>query len=209
MLLLTQAIPQVKVSGDVKEFAERSLNNYLRDVITKENYTTFGFKNFDEISSSRLSDPYKVYFVRLDNLQDFETNQDPSSIITGTNKLWFPVEINQSTRLKMEVIVRDGDFIAGEFGASRTSQIIGESANQLQEGIRSRNLTGIKEIGLLQVPSLNVMMFYIQKEDESYFVPIIVDSMELGLNSGEFYTGNEVFAKLSEYSKNINKDIIR
>jgi hypothetical protein len=205
-LALNHLAGQSEVPAKVKQYAEKALRTNF-ELIDKTNYSTYGFKELDEINKAKLAEPYEMYYIRLDKLQEYEKEKDTSNLILNSKKFWFPIEVNGVTRLKIEIIDKDGQLITGDFGAARSAQMVGKIDGKLLAELSTKGVVNIKRKSLVQIPSINTLIFMIEGQSGILFVPIYsdADSVEIG----HAYNAADIFSMLSAYSQKIGKDIIR
>jgi hypothetical protein len=214
LLILLQVIflnsySQFVIKDDVKAFARQSLDTYMKNVMNEKNYMTFGFESMAETKKATLGDPYQIYFIKLDELKNFNPDQSSEKLIHYTNKLWFPVEINGSVRLKLEIIDSDGKLIAGEMGNAVTAQEIGGVRDKLKDIMQAGGIENPSKISMVQIPALRVILLRIESQQGERFVPVIFDPKEHNLVKSRLYTKDEIFSILKMSADKIDPGIIR
>lgn len=209
ILVVTHPVTSQVISDDnVKNFAQKSLQTYIKDVINGKNYTRFGFKHLEETTYARLGTPYKVYYIGLDKLKNYTSGQNLDNFILDASKFWFPVIVGDSTRLKLEVINMDGKLIAGDFGSAHFSRIISQVGINLSNILKSEGIDNVNQVSLLKIPALRITLFHIKNSEGDYFIPV-ADAPQYNLIKEEVYKADEIFNVLKQYAAKIDPNVIR
>ncbi len=198
---------QMQSEDNLKSFASRSLDTYLKNVIDKENFAAFGFKQYGEASDAVLGKPYEINYMGIEDLKKYEQGSDYKKIIINARKYWFPVMVNNEYRLRLEVIDKDGELIAGEFGGSRSMTMMGESSKKMDDMFIERNIQAGK-VSIIQIPVMHILLFRAETTDGDVFVPAS-DMTHYNLEAGKAYSAEEIFSILKKYAKDIDPKIIR
>jgi hypothetical protein len=88
-----------------RDAAVRSLETF-RKLVNERNSRAMGFDSLSEVRSAVLGDPLVAFYVRLDHLRVYQQGGDPYSLLSGGDKVIYPVLVGQEVRAS---IVLDKD----------------------------------------------------------------------------------------------------
>jgi hypothetical protein len=77
--------------------AATSLQTYAK-LVSTENARSLGFESPAQVSSAKLGEPLRIYFVRLDQLREYAPGHDPNTLLSGSDKLLYPVTTDGTVR---------------------------------------------------------------------------------------------------------------
>ncbi len=195
---------QIMVDKPVIEFAKKSLSNYINDMMTEKNITRFGFKTLKEAQAAQLGDPLQVMMIGLKDLKEYRDGKI-KPILIDTKTLWFPVISNGETKVKLEIIERDGKWIAGEFGNVRTTQVTASVLRQLPKLLEDKGIKVPYKIIFLKIPVLASVFLYVESTTEEYLIPALSQPKRYNLENGKIYDAKEVLSRLKDASLKIDE----
>ena len=184
--------------------AQESLQMYVLQMLNKENVARFNFKSLDEARSATVGDPYSVSYIALDALQEYRAGTTARSIMKDAKKLWFPVLVGGEVRTKIEMVQRDGKWIGGEFGGTKSVQIISRVEQQLPGLFESEGLTEPFDTKMVMLPALYAVFFYEEDERGEYMVAAMAQPKRFGLRNGQIYEAEELLMRLKEHAVKID-----
>jgi len=205
IVLLGIAHSQEAVQEDVMEFARKSLEGYVKNVITEQNFSKFGFKSLKESHASRLGEPYRVMIIGLKDLKAYKPGTGAKPLLLDAKTLWFPVMIDSETRTKIEIIEKEGKWIAGEFGKVKTAQEIAKVKEQIPGLLESKDIKSPYKILLLKIPALYAEFLYVESPQGEFLIPAMVQPQRYGLQNAQIYAADDVLYGLREFAKEIDE----
>jgi hypothetical protein len=76
--------------ADPQSAAMQSLATF-RKAVNAKNYKELGFESGDEIANATLGPPLRVFFVRRDQLREYQPGADPAQLLTDFGEMNYPV----------------------------------------------------------------------------------------------------------------------
>jgi hypothetical protein len=195
---------QTKLPAMATEASTAALQKYVSEVVNKENFSKFNFKSYEEVATARLGQPYPVMYIGLQALQRYTPGTDIKSIAQDTNKIWFPVEVRGEARTKMVLVKKEGAWIAGEFGGTRTVEAIADVRSKIPRLVESRGIREPYTLALLEIPALYANFFYIESQQGNYLVPAMIRPGRYQIENGYIYPANELLARLKDFAVKID-----
>jgi hypothetical protein len=208
VLLASMAYSQRKMQESEIEFAQESLKMYVENVLDEENFANFGFKSLQEAQVARVGDPYRVMFIGLQDLKAYKPGTGARPLLRDAKTLWFPVMVEGETRTKLEIVEKDGKWIAGEFGGIGTVQKATMARAQLPKLLESKEVKEPQEPVLVKIPALHAMFLYVESPRGEFLVPAMFQPQRFELQEAQIYTADEALSKLSEFAQEIDENKI-
>lgn len=199
----------VSSQDPLKELAQESLQDYVRDILTEVNYAEFGFKSLEEAQEAHVGDPLAVMFVGLEQLQVYEPGTGARPWLVDERIFWFPVVVEGQTRTKLEMVELNGEWVAGEFGGIATVERIATALEVLPMLLEERGLAWPDELMLVRIPALRAVFLYLESAGEEFFVPAMVQPERYDLLAEEVYPADELLYRLSEFAQQIEPGKVR
>jgi hypothetical protein len=197
---------QEALSVNALEYAQKALDGYVKNIINESNASTFGFKNIKEAQAARLGKPLSVMIIGLRDLKNYKAGTGAKQILIDAKTLWFPVVVDSETRCKLEIIEKNGKWIAGEFGRVKSAAVIMSVQIQLPKLLESQGIKEpFKEI-LVRIPSLYAEFVYVVSSKGEFLIPAMLQSERYGLENGQVYEADEVLIKLKEIAQKIDEN---
>ena len=188
-----------------KEFAQKSLNDYIKNLITEENFIKFGFKTLEEANSAKVGDPIPMVTIGLKDLKQAKDNSIETLAIIA-KKLWFPVMVNGDVRAKIEILQKNERWIAGEYGTIKSAKIISDEIIKLPKLLEEKHIQKPDQLILLEIPSLSLDFLYVDSKDGKFMVPAATQPERFDLSNGELYNASDVIKNLRERVKDIDEN---
>jgi hypothetical protein len=209
LLLANMVYSQKTMQEQEIEFAQESLEAYVKYVLNERNFANFGFKSLDEAQAARVGDPYQVMFVGLKDLKAYKSGTGAKPLLRDAKTLYFPVMVEGETRTKLEIVEKDGKWIAGEFGGIRTVQKATMAQDQLPMLLESKGIEEPHKPILVKIPALHAMFMYVESPQGEFLVPTMVQPQRFKLQDARIYSADDVLARLSEFAQEIDENKIR
>jgi len=190
----------------LKELAQESLQDYVRDVLTEENYAEFGFESLEEAQRASVGDPLSVMFIGLEQLKGYEPGTGARPWLMDVRIFWFPVIADDRVRTKLEMVELDGEWVAGEFGGIATVERIATALEFLPMLLDERGIARPDELVLVRIPALRAAFLYLESAGEEFFVPAMVQPERYDLLEEEVYPADELLHRLSEFAQEIDPE---
>jgi len=188
--------------------AQTFLEQYVRDVLNGRNCTAFGFLNYNEARSARVGEPYPVMLVKLVDLKNYQQGTDLRSLWVPTGKWWFPVLVNGRGRTKIEVLARNGQYLAGEFGGTRTAREILKVISRLPKIFPAEQVSPT-DIRLVVIPALKANFLFLAGPQANYLIPCTVLPGRYDLENGTPADPEALLTTLKSYAEEIGEDLYR
>jgi hypothetical protein len=109
--------------------------------LAEKNAAAIGL-NADEAATAQLAAPFRVYWVGLETLKNYQAGSDPRSLLQDTQTAFYPVTVGTTVRSSITVKQRDSKLVATDFGQPELAKRV-TAARGAGEGI------------LIRVPALN------------------------------------------------------
>jgi hypothetical protein len=213
-LLLVMAGPVLasaqpaKVPQDAMTLAPTFLRQYLKNVVNRENFSTFGFVSYKETRWARVGKPYPVMLVPLDGLKAYQQGTSLKSLWLTTGKWWFPVLVDGQGRTKMEVVEKNGQYLAGEFGGTKTAREVLNVRSKLPQ-ILAANQIIPTEVKLVMIPALMANFLFLESSQEEFLIPCMVHPQRYNLKNGILENPDTMLTILQSYAKEIDENLFR
>jgi len=191
-------------AGAQMEMARATLSRYVADFLTEKNVSRYGFRSLQEAQSSRLGEPLSVMVVGLSSLKEYREGSKTSSMLIDARTLWYPVLVNEETRTKLEMIVKDSILVPGEFGGIRAPERIAAARKMLPRLIERGALQNLKKTWLVKIPVLGADFLYLETGQGDYFLPAMENPERLKLEGEKLYRADELFLLLQGIAKEID-----
>jgi hypothetical protein len=197
--------PMMQIKKVDIEIAHRSLQHYIRTIITEENYMRFGFESYGEAQRAQLGEPYWVMIIGLKDLKSYQQGTGTKGLLIDIKTIWFPVMVKGEVRTKMEMVNKGGRWIAGEFGRIKIVKEIISTKNKLPELLRSKGIERPYSITLLKIPALYAVFFHIDSSRGEFLVPAMIQPQRYNIRNAEIYSADEMLVKLKEFAQKIDE----
>lgn len=88
----------------------------LQKLVNEHNYKNLGFQNIYEVKQAQLGQPLDVYIIGLEKLKEYQTGQDPSSLLTPSSETIYPVTVDGSVRTGVTIVHKEQGYESSSFG---------------------------------------------------------------------------------------------
>ncbi len=191
---------------DTVQFAQRSLEGYVKNFLTEKNCSKFGFKSLQEAQSARVGEPYQIKLIGLKELKSYEPRTEAKSGVIHTKDLWFPVQVNNEIRTKLELVDKNGRLVPGEFGTINSVETIVTVRNQIPGLLESRQIRSDCKISLLKIPVLNANFFLVSSSAGDFLIPAMMQPQRFNIENAKIYKAEEILAILTKYVQQIDEN---
>jgi len=160
-------------------------------IVNEQNYRSLGFEKPDDVSRATLGTPIREFMIRLDELQNYTTGQEPLALLHDSGKITFPVMVSGQTRSSVTVVRKDGNWTASGFGAASYVRTL----DSLRTEIASRDGKSPTDYFEVDVPALSVFFLGNLQGGKLYLTPLL-SSAAMGLERGSTLPAEDAFDKL-------------
>ncbi|HEY3383218.1 MAG TPA: hypothetical protein VGK32_15715 [Vicinamibacterales bacterium] len=192
-------------------FAQAALAQYVRDIVTQENYARFGFKSLADARSARVGTPLHVFEIDLRSLKAYRSGAGVKSMLRDAEVLWFPVTVAGAVITKVEIVGKDNRLIAGEFGGMRSAQATAAANSDFAVRLEERGIARAAGFApaLVRVPALGVTLLYAETSGGEFLLPAETNPERFGLNTGKVYAAAEVLSALATAAQQVDEKKIK
>lgn len=162
-----------------------------------------GFDQVSDLTNAKAGSPFKVYMVRLDELQSYQTGSDPRPLLHETNGRIFPLMLNDQVRSSAMVDLskkdQDDEFIlrVTQLGSPSLIKVLAEFRQELEQKKECEGTCFV-----VWIPALK-RYFLGDKTSEGIKLKVLIDGPGVELKKGDFLPAEQVFLILqSEVQKN-------
>ena len=205
------------VAADARELSAReqmgkaqaTLSRYVTDVLTERNAGRYGFRSLEEAKSARVGEPLPVMLIGLSSLKEYRSDAKVGSMLIDARTLWFPVLAGGETRTKLEMIIKDGALVPGEFGGIKSPERISSARKRLPGLIERGAIPDAKKVTLVRIPALAAEFLYLETGQGDYFLPAMVNPGRFDLDDGKIYPAADILSRLRDIAKDIDPKKVR
>jgi hypothetical protein len=162
--------------------------------MTEENFAAMGFKSLEEAAEARLGEPLPLFYVRLDQLQEYQPGSDPEGLLVNSERVIFPVTAKEEVRSSIVVEGAEDGWRAVDFGAPN---LIGALSDVRQESGREGSDFAV------WIPSLN-LYFLGTRSDPGLSLTPILDDPRFEFVAGGTLSAYDVFTRLLPAARDSN-----
>jgi hypothetical protein len=162
-----------------------------------------GFDQVSDLTNAKAGSPFKVYMIRLDELQSYQTGSDPRPLLHETNGRIFPLMLNEQVRSSAMVDLSRKDqgdeFIlrVTQLGSPSLIKVLTEFRQVLEQKKGCESTCFV-----VWVPAIK-RYFLGDKTSEGIKLKVLIDGPGEKLKKGDFLPAEQVFSILqSEAQKN-------
>lgn len=189
--------------------AQATLSLYVTDALTERNAGRYGFRSLQEAKSAKVGEPLPVMLIGLSSLKVYKSDTKVGSILIDTKTLWYPVLANGETRTKIEMIIKDGALVSGEFGGIKSPERISSARKMIPRLIERGAIRDAKKPILVRIPALAAEFLYLETGQGDYFLPAMVNPERFDLDDGKVYPAAEILSRLRDIAKDIDPNKVR
>jgi hypothetical protein len=130
--------------------ADHSLT-ILKQLITSEDYFSYGLKSADELREMKLGEGVPVFYVYDNDLKEFSPSADPSKLIRNIDTRVYPVTVRGEGRILITMRKQKGEWQKPSFG----QQDIAANLTKITNAERELVKTNVKPIAI-QIPTMHL-----------------------------------------------------
>ena len=156
----------------------------LKSLVRSDNFQGLGFSSVDQVKSAQLSNPMKIYLIRLDGLTSYKGEIGAAALLQDAHKLIYPVTSGQQVVSSLSVMQRSDGWRATEFGNSALTRALvahRESATDF----------------VVWVPALKIYFTARGSGNDLVLTPIMNDP-RFGFQAGEAIPADRAFVALQK-----------
>ncbi len=159
--------------------------------LAREHYAALGFSDPEQAAGASLGEPLVEFFVRLDSLQAYSTAKKPASLLSGGDKVMYPVLAGAATRSSIEVERGKGGWRPVAYGGSTLADAITRQRDQLVA--TSHRSPG--EYFLVRIPALGLIFLGADSAGTPMLSPLL-DDPQGRWKAGATIAADSVFSQL-------------
>jgi hypothetical protein len=186
------------VLADPTTAATRALDP-LRKLVTAENARDMGFDNAAEAANARLGDPIREQMVRLDALRKYSAGADPASLLTESNRVIYPVTVDNQPRSSVIVEGSGSQWKFTSFGGPRLVRQVARFRAEVTSRVKAPN----DAVTLVHVAALN-LYFLGYRDDGRLMLTPLETTAAYKLEAGASLPADQVFSALSVNAREYN-----
>lgn len=192
---------QEQTFADSASAANQALATF-RTLVNAQNYKDFGFDSADELANARLGAPLRVYFVRLDQLREYQPGSDPNRLLTDINQLHYPVLSGDKVKSSVVVQQTDNRWRLARLGEGGLAQQIAALRKSPSNAAPSE--ASAQEF-IVRVGALGLYFIGHRDGDKLLLTPVAVPPGS-NLRAGNPTPAEEVFSALLPLAKSQRED---
>ena len=185
--------------ADPQTAASQSLATFKK-LVTKDNYKELGFDSPDEVSTSTLGSPMRVFMVKVEQLRDYQTEKDANALLSESGQMYFPVTVNGEARSSVVVEQAEGKWRSASFGNAGLAKQIASVTKTNQTAETAARPADM----IVQVPALGVYFLGGRNADNRLVLTPIAANATFGLQAGSTEPAEVIFARLAPFARNYN-----
>lgn len=160
-------------------------------LVTDNNFANMGFKSKNEVKTAKLGDPIREFTVRLDMLKKYKPGDDPNNLLTGGNRVIYPVTVDNQVRSSIEITEVEKKWSATGFGGSNFIKLLDKTR---KTQVDSSKLSPSSYFAV-RIPAFNLYFIAHYAENKLMLTPVF-DTSGLGLKAQITKSADEVFEAL-------------
>jgi hypothetical protein len=159
------------------------------------NIQSYGFQQADDISSAALGQAAVEFLVRLDQLRDYQPNKDAASLMSGGDKVVYPVTINGQVRSSIVVDKGASGWKAVAFGGPQLIRRFSEARSKVSAQDTATILVNVASLGVY---------FLGEVRGGQLMLSALADQPDLNLKAGSTEVASKIFAALAPIARSHN-----
>lgn len=139
--------------------------------LAREHSAMLGFTNAEQASGAALGEPLVEFYVRLDSLRAFTSTTNPATLLSGGNKVMYPVIVGGETRSSIEVDhIRDAWRPVAYGGQTLAGPVVKQRDQLAAADKRAR-----EDYFLVRVPALGLLFIGVKSAGVLNLTPLLDD----------------------------------
>lgn len=197
LVLFSQANAQEKPLPieEIRKVASEALATFS-ELVTKENYKAMGFEAPGEVRAASLGEPMQVFWVRLDQLKEYQPGSDPNRIIIGGDQVIYPVTFEEQVRSSLVVGKVKERWKTTSFGDSNLVKML----TKVRKDSSASTRLPISSYFVVRVLALN-LYFIAHRTDEVLMLTPLLDDPDYGFKAGVTMAADKVFEAILPAAK--------
>jgi hypothetical protein len=180
--------PDPPASASSQEAAQAGLV-VLKSLVRTDNFQGLGFSSVDQVNSVQLSDPMKLYTVRLDALTSYK-GAAAASLLQDAHKVIYPLTIGPQVISSLSVTQHNDGWRATDFGNSALTRALVAHRESAADFV-------------VWVPALKIY-FTARGSDNNLVLTPIMDDPRFEFRAGEAIPADRAFATLQKGASGYN-----
>jgi len=189
-------------------FAQSSLQNYVRDVLTEKNVGKYGFRSIGEAQQATLGEPLAIRSIEMKDLKAYRPGAGLKSMPADSRTTWYPVLVNNAVQAKLEIVESAGKLLSGGFGAASEARRVSAARQQIPDQLRAKGIQAPGAMSLVKIPALKATFLYVESAGGNFLVPAMAQPQRFGVNNGELYPADELLLRMKEQVKDLPDDLV-
>lgn len=181
-----EALPLEKI----QKVASEALRTFS-ELVTEKNYQAIGFESPGEVPAASLGEPLRFFMVRLDHLQKYQPGSDPNKILSGGERVIYPVTVEEQPRSSIVVEKMKEQWEATSFGGPNLVKML----TKVREDSSNATRLPISSYFAVQVPALN-LYFIAHRIHEMLMLTPLLDDPSYGFKAGVTMPADKVFVTI-------------
>lgn len=163
----------------------------LQSLANEKTYARLGFESLDEVANATLGTPFKMYFVGVEPLADYEENAQPASIMTEIDQKLYPVNVGDEARSSLSMVKKEDGWEPASFGTPSLIKLLAPTR------VAHAETAGLATLDyfVVQIPALYLTFMGFRDSSDIKFIHV-QDNPEFGFTAGATEDAKAVFAKL-------------
>jgi len=157
-----------------------------------------GFKSIEDVDNAQLGPPLRIYKVPLDELQKFQSGDNPDHLLVNTGRVLFPVTVNEHYLSSLTVTESSITMSKGWKGARVTGTGFPRLIRKIEQ------LKPSSSSFLVLITPLRLSLLGDHKEGR-LVLAAIEENPHFELNAGEEHDAAELFGKLAQDAKKVHQ----
>jgi hypothetical protein len=180
-------IAKLRTSAAESQAAATSGLAEFKRLVNSKNFQSYGFRSTEDAATATLGQPAVAFLVRLDQLRDYQTSVDATRLLSGGDKVLYPVLTGGQVRSSIIVDKGSGAWTAVSFGGP---QLI----TRLQQ---ARDKVSPQGSPTMAVEILSLGAYFLgEMRGTQLFLTPLADQPELNLKAGATDQASRIFGQL-------------
>jgi hypothetical protein len=180
-------ITKLRTSVTESQAAAASGLAEFKRLVNSKNFQSYGFQSEKEAASASLGQPVVAFLVRLDQLREYQPSGDATRLLTGGDKVLYPVVADGRVRSSIIIDKGSGSWKAASFGGPQLIQRLTQARDRVSP-------QGAQTIAV-EFLALNAYFLGEFRGSDLFLTPL-ADQPEFNLKAGTTEQASRVFSQL-------------
>ncbi len=167
-------------------------------LVNDRNFASYGFQSAEEIASATVGQPLVVFMVRLDLLRQYQPGTDPKALLSGGDKVLYPVLVGNQVRSSIIVDRGSGGWKAVAFGGPQLMRRLAQARD------KAPARTPTMEVEILALSAHFLGELRSTRNGERLYLTPSADQPDVGLRAGRTDEASRIFAQLVPIARAYN-----